>query len=357
MVTGPQAPDTDKGNDMINLFTGMQPLEGGETSPAALIDRVRRLDESAVIDRVLVGYSSIWPHNHATAPFLLALSDKISPIVAHRPGVMSPVAAARYFATLDLLAEGRLAINLVVGGSDKDLHREGDYTPKAERYRRAIEYLDVMKRTWADPEAFDHHGDYYDADAVKILARPGAGHVPIFMGGESDDAVDFGARHADLYMLWGEPLAGTKERVDRVREVARDRYDRDIEFSLSLRLFVGDTDDEAWALARDAERQITAAQGTHRFLRSSATDRSVGRDRALALVDEEVHDDCFWTGLTKLLGGFANSQALVGSEDRVLYTLGRYRDLGVGTFLVTTGAEAGWDPSLERFLARVKEEL
>ena len=36
---------------MINLFTGMQPLEAGEASPAALIDRVRELDESAVFDR------------------------------------------------------------------------------------------------------------------------------------------------------------------------------------------------------------------------------------------------------------------------------------------------------------------
>ena len=342
---------------MIKLFTGMQPLEIGETGPDGLAARVRELEQSEVIDRVLVGYSSIWPHNHATAPYLVALSDKISPIVAHRPGVMNPVAAARYFATLDRLAQGRLAINVVVGGSDKDLHREGDYTPKAERYLRAIEYLDIMKRTWSDLESFDHHGEYYDVDAVKLLARPGSGHVPIFMGGESDDAVDFGARHADLYMLWGEPLAGTKQRVDRVRRMAEERYHRDIDFSLSLRLFVGDTQDEAWALARDAEQQIMAAQGTHTFLRSSSTDRSVGRERALALTDEELHDECFWTGLTKLLGGFANSQALVGTPDQVLDTLAKYRDLGIGTFLVSTGAEAGWDPSLEPFLARVKKEL
>jgi alkanesulfonate monooxygenase len=342
---------------MIKLFTGMQPLEIGETGPDGLAGRVRELERSEVIDRVLVGYSSIWPHNHATAPYLVALSDKISPIVAHRPGVMNPVAAARYFATLDQLAQGRLAINVVVGGSDKDLHREGDYTPKAERYRRAIEYLDVMKRTWADPESFDHHGEYYDVDAVKLLARPGSGNVPIFMGGESDDAVDFGARHADLYMLWGEPLAGTKQRVERVRRMAEQRYHRDIELSLSLRLFIGDTQDEAWALARDAEQQIMAAQGTHTFLRSSSTDTSVGRERALALTDEELHDDCFWTGLTKLLGGFANSQALVGTPDQLLDTLAKYRDLGIGTFLVSTGAEAGWDPSLEPFLARVKKEL
>ena len=341
---------------MIQLFTGMQPLEAGETGPEELAKRVRQMDQSEVIDRVLVGYSSVWPHNHATAPYLLALSEGISPIVAHRPGVMSPVAAARYFATLDVLAQGRLAINVVVGGSDKDLAREGDYAPKSERYRRAIEYLEVMKQTWADPSSFDHHGDYYDADAVKILTRPRTGHVPIFMGGESDDAVDFGARHADLYMLWGEPLAGTKERIERVR-VAAERYDRGVEFSLSLRLFVGDTEEEAWALARDAERQVMEAQGSNKFLRSSATDRSVGRERALALTSEELHDDCFWTGLTKLLGGFANSQALVGTQERVLDTLGKYRDLGVGTFLVTTGAEAAWDPTLEGFLARVKKEL
>lgn len=341
---------------MIDLFTGLQPLEPHETDPDDLIDRIRALDASEAIDRVLVGYSSIWPHNHATAPYMLALTRKFSPIVAHRPGVMSPVAAARYFATLDVLAAGRLAINVVVGGSDKDLHREGDHTPKSERYDRAIEYLDLVRRTWTEADSFDHHGRYYDAEAVKILTRPVQGQVPIFMGGESDAAVDFGARHADLYMLWGEPFAGTRDRIERIRAAA-DGYGRPMEFSLSLRLFIGDTEDEAWGKARAVEQQIAAAQGTNRFLRSSTTDTSVGRQRALALTDEELHDTCFWTGLTKLLGGFANSQALVGTEEQILDTLGTYQSLGIGTFLVTTGAEAGWDPSLEEFLLRVKKEL
>ncbi|MEU4895645.1 LLM class flavin-dependent oxidoreductase [Streptomyces sp. NPDC044780] len=341
---------------MVAFFTGLQPLQAGETDPDRMISRVQELDRSKVIDRVLVGYSSTWPHNHATAPFALALSDKFSPIVAHRPGVMAPVAAARYFATLDVLARGRLAVNVVVGGSEKDLRRESDDLPKAERYRRAVEYLDIVRRAWTETEHFDHHGEYYTAEAVKLQTKPVQGQVPIFMGGESDDAVDFGARHADLYMLWGEPFAGTKERIDRIT-AAGERYNRPMRFSLSLRLFVGDTDDDAWAQARAVERQIAEAAGTRTFLRSSSTDTSVGRQRALALTDHELHDDCFWTGLTKLLGGFANSQALVGTEERILDTLGRYRELGIDTFLVTTGAEAAWDPSLEGFLARAKQEL
>ncbi|GAA2902580.1 LLM class flavin-dependent oxidoreductase [Pseudonocardia halophobica] len=341
---------------MVDFFTGIQPLEPGESDPARLAERVRELDASEAIDRVLVGYSSIWPHNHATAPYMLAMTEKFSPIVAHRPGVMAPTAAARYFATLDVLARGRLAINVVVGGSDKDLHRESDDTPKSERYERAIEYLDLVRRTWTEPSSFDHEGRFYTAGGVKILTRPVQGQVPIFMGGESDAAVDFGARHADLYMLWGEPFAGTEERIARVRAAA-DGYARPMDFSLSLRLFLGETEDDAWAKARAVEQQIAAAQGGHAFLRSSATDNSIGRQRALALTDEELHDTCFWTGLTKLLGGFANSQALVGTEEQVLDTLGTYHDLGIGTFLVTTGAEAGWDPALEDFLLRAKKEL
>jgi alkanesulfonate monooxygenase len=341
---------------MLELFTGTQPLVGGETAPDLLEKRVADLDTAEVIDRVLIGYSSIWPHNHAVVPYALARTSHLSPIMAHRPGVMSPAAAARFFASLDVLARGRLALNVVVGGSDKDLRREGDSTPKADRYRRATEYLDIVRKAWTSPDPFDHHGEFYDVEGVNLQTRPYQGQVPIFMGGDSDDAVEFGAKHADLYMLWGEPIAGTRERMARVRAAAS-AHGREMRFSISLRLFVADTDEAAWQAARDVEREIEAAQGTGTFLRSSKSDTSTGRRRALALTGEELHDDCFWTGLTKLLGGFANSQALVGSYDRVLDSLRRYRELGIDAFLVTTGAEASYDPSLGEFLAETKRAL
>jgi alkanesulfonate monooxygenase len=341
---------------MVSFFTLLQTLEVGEKDPKALRERVTELDQSEAIERVLLGYSSIWPHNHATAPYILSMTSKFSPIVAHRPGVWHPAAAARYFATLDVLGGSRLAINVVTGGSDTDLRREGDFTPKSERYERASEYLGLMKQAWSQPESFDYAGNFYSAQKVHQLTQPLGKHVPIFMGGDSPDAVEFGARHADLYMLWGEPLAGTKERIDKVREAAA-AHDRDMQFSLSLRLFIGDTDEQAWAAARSAEREIQESQGSNKFLRASRSDVSVGRERAMALTGEELYDDCFWTGLTKLLGGFANSQALVGTPERVFDALARYKEIGISAFLVTTGAEAAWDPSLEPFLARARREL
>ncbi|MFB6549329.1 MULTISPECIES: LLM class flavin-dependent oxidoreductase [unclassified Streptomyces] len=341
---------------MVQIFTTDNPLHPGESHLSDLATRARTFESSKAVDSVLVGYSSTWPHNQVTAPFVFAATQRLSLIVAHRPGVMAPTAAARYFSTLNALSGGRLAVNVVVGGADKDLRREGDGLPKAARYERAIEYLDVMKRAWSEQDSFDHHGTYFDAERVRHDLRPESGHIPVFMGGDSDDAVQFGATHADRYMLWGEPLAGTRERVERVTRAAT-AHGRKPSFSLSLRLFVADTDEEAWRQARAAEQAVKDATGSRQIIRSASTDTSTGRERQLAYTGTDVHDDCFWTGLVSLLGGFANSAALVGTPDRVLRALAAYRDLGIDAFLLTGGVYGIWEPALENFAARVKREL
>ena len=343
----------------MKIFTTGNPFAPGLPTQAALKQRAAEWEACEAIDMVLVGYSALWPQNMITASMIAAVTERLGLIVAHRPGVMHPAHAARAFGSLDFLSGGnRLALNIVSGSSDKDLAREGDYTPKPERYARATDYVEFMKKAWTEDAPFDWNTPYAKAEGVRVLMKPVGNHVPIFMGGESDEAVDFGAKHADTYMLWGEPIAGTAERIARVRRIAKETYDRDIEFSLSLRLFLGDTDEAAWSEARRVEQVILDAQGSNRFLRSTATDKSVGRERQLATTQQDTHDDgMFWTGLVKLLGGFANSAALVGTPDRMFEALRRYRDLGVSAFLLTTGEEGFWEPSLEEFALRVKREL
>ncbi|MDR5785524.1 LLM class flavin-dependent oxidoreductase [Caballeronia sp. LP003] len=341
---------------MVKIYTVDDPFRGKTPDRSTLVSRARSWDASETIDRVLIGYSSIWSSNMATAGYLFAQTERVGLIVAHRPGVMHPAAAARFFGTLDRLCGGRLALNIVTGSSDKDMAREGDYEIKARRYDRASEYVQLMNRAWREQDAFDFQGDYYRADGVRHMLRPESAHLPIFMGGDSDDAVKFGAQLADIYMLWGEPLKGTQERIERVGAAAAE-HGRKPEFSLSLRLFLGETDEEAWAKANAVATTIEQAQGSGRFLRSSSGDTSVGRQRQLEVAKTEKHDDCFWSRLVSLLGGFANSAALVGTPDRVLDSLKAYRDLGIESFLLTTGADGLWEPELEGFLQRVKREL
>ena len=345
---------------MVKIFTVDAPIpaELQEPPAAAMAAQAALWERSASIDQVLQGYSALWPFNAVTSSQVFEMTRRIGLIVAHRPGVMHPSVAARMFSTLDILAgPGRLALNVVSGSSDKDLAREGDYTPKVERYDRARDYVEFLKKCWTTPGAFDWDSKFYKAEGVRQLVRPLSGHIPIYMGGDSPEAVDFGAQHADIYMLWGEPLAGTAERIRAVTEIARSKYERRPEFSLSLRLFIGDTEDEAWSKARAVETAILDAQGTNTFKRSSSTDTSIGRQRQLAAAEQELHDTCFWTALVKLLGGFANSAALVGTPQQVMDSLKAYRSLGIDAFLITGGMHGLWQPELDGFLAEARQEL
>jgi alkanesulfonate monooxygenase len=337
---------------VVQIFTVAQPLLPGENEPSGLLWRTSELEASAAIDRVLIGYSPAWPHNHACAPYMLAATAKLSLIVAHRPGVMEPAAAARYFATLDVISGGRLAVSLDLGDTGSERPHEDSYLGDIPRYQRAAQHLDVMRHTWAIQDASRRD----TAPGGEDPGSPLPGQLPIYMSGDSQAAVDLGARYADTYMLWGEPLAAMRQRIGAVSAAAR-RYGRSLRFAVGLRLFLGDTDEDAWAQAREAEWLLTMHRDSPLIRRFATGDAPGARLRQLALASEELHDDCLWTRLVTVLGGLSSSVALVGTPERVLTSLRSYRDLGVSAFLCTTGPFGVWEPQLEDFLLRVKREL
>jgi len=343
---------------MVKVFTAVEPLVSPEQDMATLRERAELMESSEVLDGVLIGYNSSQPHNHASAAFVLALTQRTKVIIAHRPGVMHPSVAARFFSTLDQLSGGRVSLNIIAGGTDRETEREGDYLPKEERYARATEYVELLRRIWSDPEPIDYDGTYFRMARVNQLIRPVSGGLPIYMGGDSDAALEFGGKVTDTYMLWGEPIEQTRQRVDRIGEVAA-KYGRRPLVSLSLRLFLGDTDEEAWTVARAAEETIRQAQPKKPAGRPASALAEVGRQRQMAIAQEgEIHDDCFWTGIMTLMGGFGNTASLVGTPDRIMATLRKYVDVGVDAFLISTGDGYGmWDRSLESFAARMKAEL
>jgi alkanesulfonate monooxygenase len=337
---------------VVQIFTVAQPLLPGENEPSGLLWRTSELEASEAVDRVLIGYSPAWPHNHACAPYMLAATAKLSLIVAHRPGVMEPAAAARYFATLDVISQGRLAVSLDVGDTGSILPQEDGYLDHVPRYQRAAQYLDVMRRTWAiqAPSRRD------TAPGGEGPGRQQPGQPPIYMSGDSPGAVDLAARYADMYMLWGAPLAAMRQRIGAVSAAAR-RYGRSLRFAVGLRLFLGDTEEDAWAQAREAEWLLTLYRDSPLITHFATGGAPGSRPRQLPLASQELHDDCLWTRLVTVLGGRSSSVAMVGTPDRVLTSLRSYRDLGVSAFLCTTGPFGVWEPQLENFLLRVKREL
>src|SRR5579862_4852374 len=208
-------------------------IEGG-LSPAYLTEFARAHDRAG-FDLVLVGYSSSSAEGFLVALYAAMRTERLGYLVAHRPGFVAPTLMARKIATFDHLTGGRLAVHIITGKSDDEQEGDGDFTPKAERYRRAAEYLELMKLTWSSEKPFDFAGEFYRVSGansdVRPLQRP---HPLLFFGGASEGALDMGARHCDVYAIYAEPLASTGERIRAFRAQAA-AFGRTPGFNVSVR--------------------------------------------------------------------------------------------------------------------------
>ena len=188
--------------------------------------------EESGFDKVLIGYSSATADGFAVAGYAATRTGRLGYLIAHRAGFMAPTLAARHAATLDQLSGGRIALHVISGGSDEVQRRDGDWLDHDSRYRRTGEWMDIVRRIWTEYAPFDYEGEFYHLEQahsqVRTKQRP---HVPLYFGGASEAAMEVGARHADVYALWGEPIAAIREQIADIRSRAA-RYGRDIRFSL-----------------------------------------------------------------------------------------------------------------------------
>ncbi|MEZ0070741.1 LLM class flavin-dependent oxidoreductase [Planotetraspora sp. GP83] len=292
-----------------------------------------RAHEESGFDRVLVAHWSSSPDAFIVADQALTATTRLGVLLAHRPGFVAPTVAARKFATLDAFHPGRVALHVITGGDDADQARDGDFSDKETRYRRTGEFLDVLRKEWESETPFDYEGEFYRVAGGWSAVRP-EGRIPIYFGGASADAVRVGAKHADVYAFWGEPIAGIKERIDQVRAAAAP-HGRDPRFSVSLRPITGETEEAAWARAQDILEVTKERIGDLRKTFKIDPANAEGSRRLLKYADQgEVHDKRLWTALAKATGAGGNSTALVGSHEQVADALVDYVDIGVTTLLI-----------------------
>ncbi len=183
---------------------------------------------------------------------------------------------------------------------------------------------------------FDHGGEFYRTrgtfSEIRCRQQP---HIPIYGGGGSDAAIRALAPHADVFMLWGEPLKDTARFMDRVRQEAA-LSGRSPSFSLSTRPILAATEGAAWDRARAILDQVLINRGGA----PAPTRQNVGSQRLLqAAAEAEVHDTCLWTSLAVATGAQGNSTALVGTPETVAMALLEYYKLGATSLLIR-----GYDP-------------
>jgi alkanesulfonate monooxygenase len=324
-------------------------LKAGPVIDRDYVRRFARAHEDAGFDRVLIGYASSQPDGAQVAAYAAAHTERLSFLIAHRPGFVAPTLAARTFATLDQFTQGRIAVHIITGGSDAEQRRDGDYLSKDERYDRTDEYLDIVKQAWTSEAPFSYHGKHYQVeDFYSAVRSPQQPRIRLYFGGSSEAAYRVGGKHADTYALWGEPLAETKQQIDSVNEAARSAGRTGAPgISVSFRPILGPTEELAWERAHrilEATKENVAAfraqWGAKSWGLGGDKPENAGSQRLLAAAAKgELHDRALWTPLAAATGAGGNSTALVGTPETVAQALLDYVDIGATTLLIR-----GYDP-------------
>ncbi|MCX4690446.1 LLM class flavin-dependent oxidoreductase [Kitasatospora purpeofusca] len=268
-----------------------------------------------------------------TTAMLTRETERLKYLVAFRPGQLSPTLAAQMATSYQNQSGGRLLLNVVTGGESAEQRAYGDFLDKAGRYARTGEFLSVTGRLWRG-EQVDHRGTHLRVEAARLTRLPEP--VPeVYFGGSSPEAAEVAARHADVYLTWGEPPAMVAEKIRHIRELSA-RHGRTPRFGIRLHVITRDTAQAAWAEAdrllagmdpaRIAETQAALArsesegQRRMRLLHGGSTDRL------------EVSPN-LWAGIGLVRGGAGT--ALVGDHREVADRIEEYHRLGVDEFILS----------------------
>lgn len=264
---------------------------------------------------------------------LASVTERFKFLIAIRPGLISPTLAAQMAASFQRFSNGRLLLNVVVGGESHEQKAYADFSEKSERYERADEFLQIVRALWDRPNV-SFKGRYYQVENASLPSRPDP-LPPLYIGGSSAGAGPVTARHIDVYLTWGEPTPAVAEKIARIRVLAA-AEGRKVRFGIRLHVITRDTAAAAWA---EANRLLSAIDPeTIKSVQAGlARSEGEGQKRMLALhngssANLEIEPN-LWAGFGLVRGGAGT--ALVGSHTEVADKIKGYAALGIEEFVLS----------------------
>lgn len=204
------------------------------------------------------------PTYHAAmlAMALFAVTEHIGVISTLQTSYHEPAHVARMGATLDAFSEGRWGWNIVTGFLKEEAALFGDEPVEHdERYRRAAEFVDVVKQFWSEFEPIDFAGKYYTArgrlKAPRAVQQP---HPFLINAGASDAGTAFAAEYADMLLTMAESedrLRSLDERLDALTAVNGRRVSTSAFCVCIVREGAGEAEEEWERLSRSLNMGAT----------------------------------------------------------------------------------------------------
>ena len=274
--------------------------------------------------RYLASYGADAQHESVSFSLgLLAATQRLKVIAAVHPGQWPPTILAKLGATAQELYDNRLAINVVSGWFKKEYTDLGlPWLDHEERYRRAEEFIEVLRGLWSEDD-FTYRGDFYRTRDVTFRPQPRL-QPEVFQGGNSTSARAMAGRLSDWYFMNGNTLEGAAEQVQDVSSQAA-THNRRVRFGLNGFAVVRDTEAEA----RQVVEEIIAKADVDKVNDFGTAVKQAGAstaDKKGMWADSEFKD------LVQYNDGFRTG--LVGTADQVAERIVEYKKVGVDLLLL-----------------------
>ncbi|MEV0383884.1 TIGR03619 family F420-dependent LLM class oxidoreductase [Nonomuraea sp. NPDC050643] len=204
------------------------PVSGPWATPANMRRIATRAEE--------LGYAGLWtfqrvlyPVGHPMGPTYRSVHDPLITL-AHLSAVTSrvelgvavinayvqPVPLAKQLATLQTVSGGRLVVGLGLGWLPEEFEAAG--VDMARRGRRGEEFVEVLRKAWAD-DVVEHRGDFYAVPPSHLDPKPAPGPPPILLGGTAEVALRRAGRLADGWVSSSrEDLSAIGGRIALIKE-------------------------------------------------------------------------------------------------------------------------------------------
>ena len=166
---------------------------------------------------------------------------------SHVPTV-HPIVAAKMATTIDHIAGGRFGLNLVMGWFTPEMELFGrKQLEHDERYAYGQEWLDFVEQLWNEPGDFEFEGTYFQSHNAHAYPKPLLDPRPALLNaGSSAAGIEFSARNVDVNLI-ALPTEEMPEYIKRIKDLAKDKYDRDIQVWTYCLVICRETEEEARA--------------------------------------------------------------------------------------------------------------
>jgi len=260
-----------------------------------------------------------------------------------------PIVAAKQCAAIDHISNGRFTLNIVCGWNGPEMEMFDMALARHEdRYARAEEWLDIVKRLWSEDDDIEHDGRFYRIKRGSLKPKPIQRPYPAIMNaGSSERGRHFAAKNCDLVytLLRSHDTEALTAHVAAYHRLAREEYGRAVRVWTLAVIVQGETEREAkqfYDYYVHEKGDWAAANNVVAAMAAEINERSYSPERIRAIAEVFVAG---W-------GGYP----LIGTKEQIVDGLAALSRIGLdGVLLSWPRYEAGMREFRDVTLPLVKQ--